>query len=167
MKKIAAIVACTGILSISSLYADTIPNNLYVGGGFNVDGVPSAYTTGVGMELKVGAHLDQILPRLGVEAEYTGSLTDPKNPNNHNINIQTLGGYVTYDIYFRNSPIFVRPRFGVVLPNLGDKINSRDARLSAGADVGINISKSVSAYIGYTNISEVIDNYTVGIEYNF
>jgi hypothetical protein len=168
VKKIISILVICGLAGALSLNAAEESSGLYVGAGLNVEAVPDAYdSSGIGMNLKVGAHIDQVLPKLGVEAEYTRSISEPKNPASKKVEVQTVAAYLTYDICFKNSPMFVRPRLGVMLPNVGDKINSRDFGLSSGADVGVAISRSVSAYFGYTNMGETVNNYTLGVEVYF
>lgn len=168
MKKIISILVICGFAGVLSLSAAEESSGVYVGAGANVEAVPDSYnSSGIGMNLKVGAHIDQVLPKLGLEAEYTRSMSEPKNPASQKIKVQTVAAYLTYDICFKNSPMFVRPRVGVMLPNVGDKINSRDFGLSSGADVGVAISRSVSAYFGYTNMGETINNYTLGVEIYF
>lgn len=170
MKKIlclSIVVACLGVSSLSAVEQSNT-DSLYVGVGIGIEAVPIQYTSsGTGMSLKVGSHLDHLLPKLGAEIEYTKALIEPKSSANKKVDVQTVGAYFTYNINFKNSPVFVRPRLGFMLPNSGDKINSRDFGLSSGADAGLALNKRTNLYLGYTNMGETINNYILGIEYNF
>ncbi len=142
--------------------------SVYVGAGVGLEAVPSGYvSSGTAMSLKVGSKLDSFLPQLSGEIEYTKSLIQPKSSPTNKIDVATLGAYFTYDINFKNSPLFVRPRLGILLPNMGNKINSRDLAISAGSDFGVLLSKRTSAYLGYTNMGETINNYIVAFQYRF
>ena len=143
-------------------------SSLYVGAGLGIEAVPSTYdASGTGLSLKVGTHLDSFLPKLGAEVEYTKSVVAIKRSSREDVNVQTVAAYLTYDITFPRSPMFVRPRIGFMLPNSGDKINSTDFGLSAGADVGVMLNKHVNAYVGYTNMGETVNDYILGLEYKF
>lgn len=168
MKKIISMMIMVGLVGVLSLNAAEKNSGIYIGAGANVEAVPDTYdNSGIGMSFKIGAHVDQILPKLGIEAEYTKSMSEPKNAALTKIKVETLAAYLTYDICFKNSPVFVRPRLGFMQPNMGDKINSRDFGISSGADVGVAISNNISAYFGYTNMGETVNDYTLGIEFYF
>ena len=170
MKKSLALAALLAIGPVSSFGScnDSKGCTLYIGAGAAIEAVPSTYNaSGTGVSLKIGSHLDYILPKLGIEAEYTKSVVAVKQSTSNQITVQTVGAYLTYDITFPRSPIFVRPRFGLVAPNNGDKINSTDLILSAGADAGVALNRHVNTYIGYTNLGETINNYVLGLEYKF
>jgi hypothetical protein len=166
-------VAAAALLVIGSVSAfgycnDSKGCSLYIGAGAAIEAVPSTYdASGTGITLKIGSHLDYILPKLGAEVEYTKSVVAVKQSASNQITVQTVGAYLTYDITFPRSPVFVRPRIGLVAPNNGDKINSTDLILSAGADAGVALNKQVNTYIGYTNLGETINNYVLGLEYKF
>jgi hypothetical protein len=154
-------------LSLSAADQSAV-GSVYVGAGIGIEAVPTQYqSSGTAMSLKVGSKLDYLLPKLGGEIEYTKSIIQPKSSATHKVDVQTVGAYFTYDINFKNSPIFVRPRLGVMLPNSGDKINSRDFGLSSGADLGVSLNKRTNLYLGYTHMGETINNYIAGFEYRF
>ncbi len=166
MKKIIYAILMFSLVGVVN--AAEVRNSIYVGAGANIQAVPDSYNnSGVGMSFKLGAHLDELMPNLGAEVEYTQSMSEPKNAASTKVKVKTLAAYMTYDICFKNSPVFVRPRIGFMQPNLDDKINSRDFGLSAGADVGVAITKSISAYVGYTNMGETLNDYTLGVEFYF
>ena len=144
-------------------------SNVYVGAGLSVEAVPKgADSHGTGLVLKAGTQLPQLLKHLGAEVELTTSLIDPEW-GNKDINVITLAGYMTYDIRFPSSPVFVRPRAGFILPNLGnsDSVNSRDFGISTGLACLIELNEQMNAYVDYTNLGENINNYTAGVELKF
>lgn len=154
-------------LSLSAAQQNDM-GSIYVGAGIGIEAVPTQYdSSGTAMSLKIGTKLDYLLSKLGGEIEYTKSIIEPKSSATNKVDVQTVAAYLTYDINFKNSPIFVRPRLGIMLPNSGDKINSRDVGFSSGADLGVSLNKRTDAYLGYTNMGETINNYIVGIEYRF
>jgi hypothetical protein len=87
--------------------------------------------------------------------------------NDNNIDVLTLGLYTTYTIAIPNSPVSVRPKFGVILPNLSDDLNSRDVALSTGVAGLFNLNEQIDIYAEYVNTSESMNNYMVGVEINF
>ncbi len=170
MKRVLVFTTAFLMASTLSLSAadQTALGSVYVGAGVGIEAVPTQYeSSGIAMSLKVGSKLDYLLPKLGGEIEYTKSLIQVKSSVTNKVDVATLGAYFTYEINFKNSPIFVRPRLGIMLPNTGDKINSTDFGLSSGADLGVSLSKRANAYLGYTNMGETINNYILGIEYRF
>ena len=170
MKKALLLTALMTVGSASAFASceQTSGCSIYVGAGVGIQAVPSTYNAaGTGLSLKIGSHLDYILPKLGVEAEYTKSIVAVKSSATNQITVQTYGAYFTYDITFTNSPVFVRPRLGFMIPNGADKINSTDFGFSSGADLGVKINKQMNTYVGYTNMGETINNYILGLEYKF
>lgn len=164
MKKFVFSVLVAGLLSVGAFAQEK--SGLYVGAGLGLEAVVKDADNGFGLALKGGIKLDQLLKNLGAEVELGKSLSDPKiGPAN--IDVLTLAGYVTYDIKFGNSPISARPKFGVVLPNLGDEIHSRDFALSTGIAGVLKINNDLNAYLDYTNVSEFMNTYTVGVEFSF
>ncbi|MEA3373680.1 MAG: outer membrane beta-barrel protein [Campylobacterota bacterium] len=171
MKKI--VTAVLTLLLTSSLINAEESNELsgfYVGAGLAIHAVPNDWDdNGLGLVLKGGAALPQVLNNLGMEVELTTSLSDPETHNGHDVSILTLAGYMTYNIRFPDSHIFVRPRAGFILPNLGDtkSVNSRNFGISTGIAAVVELNKQMNVYGDYTNLGENINNYTVGVELKF
>ena len=171
MKKIVA--ALSALLLASTLFAAEDKSELsgvYVGVGLAVQAVPDKWDeNGIGLVVKGGVALPQVLENLGAEVEMTTSLSDPEDRNGHDVSILTLAGYMTYDIHIPDSSFFIRPRAGFILPNLGDSksVNSRNFGLSTGIAGVIALNKQLNAYVDYTNLGENINNYTVGLELKF
>ncbi|MEJ2500667.1 MAG: outer membrane beta-barrel protein [Campylobacterales bacterium] len=165
MKKIASV--ATALLLSSSLFAQQQGSNgIYVGVGLGLEAMPKHVDNGMGLALKGGVELDQLLKNFGLEAELSTSLIAPE-VNDNNIDVLTLGLYTTYTIAIPNSPVSVRPKFGVILPNLSDDLNSRDVALSTGVAGLFNLNEQIDIYAEYVNTSESMNNYMVGVEINF
>jgi hypothetical protein len=165
MKKSAVIL--TAALLSSALFAQEQRNGVYLGAGLGLEAMPKHVDNGLGLSVKGGVALDQLLSHLGAEAELTTSLVAPEYSSDKNIDVFTLGVYATYTIDIPNSPVAVRPKFGVILPNLADEINSRDVALSTGVAGLLKLNDQLDAYVEYVNTSEMMNNYMVGVEVNF
>ncbi len=154
-----------------TLYAKEAVSELggfYVGTGVAVEAVPKNQDNGVGLLIKGGKKLDSVMQNLGVEVEMTASLIDPEY-NGKKADILTLATYATYDIALPKVPVTVRPRFGVIAPNLGDNesVHSRNIGFSTGLLAAFRVTPHVSLFIDYTNLGEMINDYAIGAEFNF
>lgn len=165
MKKIISVAAA--LLLSSSLYAQQQGiNGFYVGGGIGIEAMPKDVDNGVGLAVKGGLELDSVLKNLGVEAELSTSLISPEI-NNYKIDITTLGVYGTYTIRVPRSAFKIRPKFGVIFPNLADDINSRDIAISGGLAGMYTLNSQLDLYVEYVNTSEAMNNYMIGLALNF
>ena len=169
MKKSAVILTAAALLS-STLFAQEqsgSANSAYVAAGIGLEAMPKNVDNGFGLSLKGGVELNQVLKNFGVEAELTTSLVAPEYSGGNKIDVFTLGVYTTYTIAIPNSPVSVRPKFGFILPNLADEINSRDVALSTGIAALLKVNEQIDGYIEYVNTSEMMNNYMVGVQVNF
>ncbi|UFS61693.1 porin family protein [Sulfurimonas sp. HSL-3221] len=168
MKKIGSIAAA--LLLTSSLYAQQQGSNgFYVGAGIGLEAMPKHVDDGVGLAIKGGVELDNVLKNLGVEAELSTSLVAPEISNSNNkIDVTTLGVYATYTIDIPGSAFKVRPKFGLILPNLGDELHSRgDLAISGGIAGMYELNNQLDLYVEYVNTSEAMNNYMIGLAVNF
>jgi hypothetical protein len=172
MKKIALFSAA--LMLSSSLYAQQQQQSgVYAAVGLGLEAMPKDqygvdYDNGMGLAVKGGVELDQLLKNFGLEAELSTSLIAPEvNPGGQNIDILTLGAYATYTIDLPNSAFAVRPKFGFILPNLNDDINSYDVAVSGGLAALYSLNSQLDLYAEYVNASEFMNNYMVGVEVNF
>lgn len=149
----------------SALWAQS-SQGLHIGAGVGLEAMPKGFDNGAGLSLRGGTELNQLLEYLGAEAELTTSLISPK-AGGQKINVFTMALYTNYTIVFPESPVSVRPKFGVILPNLGDDIHSRDIALSTGVAALLKVNEQMSAFVEYTNASERMNNYMVGVEVGF
>jgi len=165
MKKV--LFSAAALLLSSSLFAQQGNHGVYMGVGLGLEAMPKHVDNGLGLAVKGGIHLDEVLPHLGAEMELTTSLVAPEYKGGVDINVFTLGFYATYTIALPNTPIAIRPKFGFILPNLSDEINSRDFALSTGIAGVYTINRVFDAYVEYVNTSEAMNNYMVGFNINF
>jgi hypothetical protein len=160
MKKIATLLFLT--LLSTSLLADIKP---YVGGGFGFMATPdvSGAENGLGLTLKAGATgFIEAMPEAGALIELNKSLTGLNDAD-----ILTLAAYASYDIVIPNSNFAIRPKFGVILPNAGDKMNSRDITFSSGIGAKMSLNQQFDVYVDYDVLGEGITNYSIGAEFKF
>lgn len=171
MKKMVALLSAF-IVSTTLLVAkdDMGLSGVYGGVGLAIQAVPDGWDEhGIGLVLKGGMALPRLLDDLGAEVELTTSISDPQYVNGADVSILTLAGYMTYTIEIPGTQFAVRPRAGIILPNLGDSdsVNSRSLGLTTGIAGLITLNEQLDAYVDYTNLGENINNYTVGIELKF
>ena len=154
----------------SSLMATDV--GFYAGGGLAFEAVPDVNNLkmGLGIVMRGGMTLDALLENFAVEAELTKSLLDPKFERtgaDDKINVTTLATYAVYRINVVDD-FYVKPRFGIIFPNLGDDfVNSRDVTFSSGIGGGYSVMENLDVYIDYTVLGEGVTNYGAGVEYHF
>ncbi|MBU0720679.1 porin family protein [bacterium] len=169
MKKI-ILSLCMFALTASGVFAEDNRTS-YLGVGLGIMAVPDYDGTrsGIGLNLKGGVALDEVLQNLGVELELQNSIIDPELGRSRDVDVLSLGVYGTYDIKIPSTDMALRPRFGIILPNLGDEksVNTRNYGFSSGLDVTFRISQEMKVYAGYTNLGENINSYLAGIEFHF
>lgn len=173
MKTIVKTVVALAMLSGVAQAADKVNDQgLYAGAGLGVMATDDHGDAGLGLSLRAGAALDSVLKGLGIQFELNKSLSDPEHNYNNNfrdndIEVLTLGTYATFDIAIPNTKATLRPKIGVILPNLDDNIDSRDVILSSGFGMTYAIDSSVRLYADYTVLGEAISNYSAGLEFKF
>lgn len=161
LKKSLASVLMIGTVAMADI-------SFYAGGGLAYEAVPDVSGTeaGMGVVLRGGINLGDVLKNFAAEAEITKSLIDPEF-GNRDQDILTMAAYAVYNINI-GEKFYVKPRFGVVFPNLGDDVvNSRDVTFSSSIGGGYRIIESMNMYVDYTVLGEGITNYGAGIEYRF
>ena len=166
MKKLTKALLATVLITNAVVAAEV---GFYAGGGIAFEAVPKHHDFGMGIVLRGGMTLDSVLDNFAVEAEFTKSLLDPKYDygfGNEKINVTTLATYAVYRIPITDK-IYVKPRFGLIFPNLGDDTNSRDVTFSSGIGGGFTVMEHLDVYVDYTVIGEGITNYAAGVEYHF
>jgi hypothetical protein len=175
VKKLTKALLATAVLS-SGVMATEV--GFYAGGGLALEAVPKGgdyypgWNMGTGLVLRGGLTLDSVLQNFAVEAELTKSIFDPKvnfkdGSGRDKVNVATLAVYAVYRIPVVDK-LYVKPRFGLILPNLGDDIvNSRDVTFSSGIGAGYTVMDHLDVYIDYTVLGESITNYGAGVEWHF
>lgn len=166
MKKIILVLFVLGLFANSAMAG--MKESIYVGGGLSYMAVPDYGDAGIGLSIKAGIDLDGVLENFGAQIEIQKSIMDPEY-GNIDVNILTLAGYATYNIVIPSTKICVRPRFGFILPNLGDdeSVNSRNYGFSSGLDVTYKIASNLKVYGGFTNLGEAVNTYIIGAEFHF
>ena len=164
MSKLTKVLASATLVTTMAM-ADV---SFYAGGGFAYEAVPDTHGTsaGMGVVLRGGINLDNVLKNFAAEAEMTRSVIDPEF-GNVDQDILTMAAYAVYSIDI-GEKFYVKPRFGLIFPNLGDNVvNSRNVTFSSGIGGGYRIIDSMNMYVDYTILGEGITNYGAGIEYHF
>lgn len=152
-----------GMALLSSL---CMAQEAHVGAGLGILAVPDGADAGIGLTLKGGVALDSVLQGMGLQVELNKSLIDPEyGPFDQDVT--TLGAYTTYEIPLPNSQMALRPRFGVILPNLGDDVDSRDFILSSGFGAIYKVDAKMNLYVDYTVLGDSVNNYSAGLEIKF
>ena len=169
MKTLAKTLLATALISTSAMAAEV---GFYGGGGLAFEAVPDTadLKMGLGVVLRGGMTLDSLLENFAVEVEITKSVIDPKfeRPGSDiKYNVTTLATYAVYRINIVDD-FYVKPRFGVIFPNLGDDmVNSRDITFSSGIGGGYSVMENLDVYVDYTVLGEGVTNYGAGVEYHF
>jgi len=169
MKTFTKTVVASLALSTTLMATDV---GFYAGGGLAFEAVPDQpnLQMGLGIVMRGGMTLDALLENFAVEAELTKSLIDPKYDlpgADDKINVTTLATYAVYRINIVDN-FYVKPRFGVIFPNLGDDfVNSRDITFSSGIGGGYSVMQNLDVYVDYTVLGEGVTNYGAGVEYHF
>ncbi len=140
---------------------------LYGGAGVGIMATNKHGDAGLGLSLRGGVELDSALEGLGIQVELNKSLSDPENAANQDIDVMTLATYATFDIDIPSSNVTLRPKIGVILPNMKDDIDSRDIILSSGFGMTYKIDGNLRLYADYTVLGEAISNYSAGLEIKF
>ena len=183
MKKLIKVLLATVLMTNTVVAAEV---GFYAGGGLAFEAVPKNddnfgdWEMGIAVVLRAGMTLDSVLEGFAAEVEFTKSVLDPKrnfegNLDAEKVNVTTLATYAVYRIPITEK-IYVKPRFGIVFPNLGGEqyegssrgvVNSRDITFSSGIGGGFTVMKQLDVYVDYTVIGESITNYGAGVEYHF
>lgn len=193
MKKLAATLLTTAALTSALMAAEGM--SFYGGGGLAIEAVPDSFdkndnatlSMGTAIVLRGGMNLPMLLEGFGAEVELTKSVINPEyeytytdydysgylpvsstRTEKHDISIMTFAAYAVYTIPLGDK-FYVKPRFGIILPNLGDEksANSRDITFSSGIGGGFKVMEQMNIYVDYTVIGEFVTNYGAGVEYHF
>ncbi len=168
MKKLTTALLTAAFLSSGAMAAEV---GFYAGGGLAFEAVPDDkdLNMGLGVVVRGGMTLDSVLEHFAIEGEVTKSIVDPKyDLPGHDVkfNVNTLAAYAVYRIPVADK-FYVKPRFGIIVPNLGDDINSRDVTFSSGIGAGYTVMEHLDVYVDYTVLGEFVTNYGAGVEYHF
>ena len=141
---------------------------LYLGAGASIMAINDKKgDPGLGMSIRGGLALDNVLKGFGAQFEINNSLIDPETRNNVDINVITMALYTTYDISIPNSSVILRPKIGAILPNIKDDIDSRNLILSSGFGMTYGLRSDLRLYADYTVLGSGVSNYSAGLEVKF
>ncbi len=160
MKRI-TLLAMSMVLS-TALNADI---KSYIGAGLGFMATPdtSGAENGMGMTLQGGVRgFITDMPETGARFELNKSLMGLNNGD-----ALTFATYITYDINIPNSQLAIRPKFGLIIPNASDDVNSRDMTFSSGISGIFSLNEQIDLYVDYTVLGEFITNYSIGAEFKF
>ena len=160
MKKVLGLVL--SLFMATALSADV---KAYIGGGFGFMATPdvSGAENGVGLTLKAGAKgFVDAMPGMGALIELNKSLSGLNDGD-----VLTFAAYASYDIEIPNSIFAIRPKFGLILPNSGDEVNSRDLTFSSGIGATMSLNDQIDLYVDYAVLGEAVTNYSLGVEFTF
>lgn len=147
--------------------AASTDQGLYAGAGFGMMQTIKEGDAGLGLSLRAGKGLDSVLKGLGIQFELNRSFADPETRSGRDIDVTTFATYATFDIDIPRSKVTLRPKIGLILPNLRDDINSRNLGFSSGFGMTYTLEQNVRLYVDYTVLAELVNNYTVGFEVKF
>jgi len=139
----------------------------YVGAGAGILAGSKDVDAGLGLSVRGGISLPSTIKGMGVQVELNKSVIDPKFKSFAKYDVTTLAAYTTYDIAINDSGFSLRPKIGVILPNLGDDIDSRDLILSSGFGATYKVQNNMHLYADYTVLGSAISNYSAGVEFSF
>jgi len=166
MKK--TLLALTLLASASFAQDGASTTGVYLGAGAGIMTINDKKgDSGLGMSLRGGLALDDVLKGFGVQVEINNSLIDPETRNNVDIEVMTTALYTTYDISIPNSAVTLRPKIGAILPNMKDDIDSRDLILSSGFGMTYGLRSDLRLYADYTVLGSGVNHYSAGLEVKF
>ena len=182
MKNLVKALVMTATIGASLMASEGL--EFYAGGGLAIEAVPNqdGLSMGTALVLRGGMNLNQVLEGFAVEAELSKSVIHPEysfvGSGSKKINVLTMAGYAVYRIKIMDN-LYVKPRFGLILPNLGDNnkdvygggdngwVNSRDITFSSGIGAGYTVMEHLDVYVDYTVMGESVTNYGAGVEWHF
>ncbi len=170
MKKI-ILSACVALLS-TSLNAGSV----YVDMGMSVLDTDYTNNTGFGPIGRLGYLLGDKDNSFGLEAELNPLMVDMDNdnlnsssgygPSNRDIAL-TVGTYIVYSYKIADTKFYLRPRAGVVWPNLGDNIYKDSSSFAYGLSILYNFRNNFSGYVSYGSFGSGVNGGSIGISVNF
>ena len=183
MRNLLKAVVMTVTVGTSLMASEAI--EFYAGGGLAIEAVPNqdGLSMGTGIVLRGGMNFNEVLEGFGAEVELSKSLIHPEysyvGGGTKKINVFTMAAYAVYRIKIVDE-FYVKPRFGLILPNLGDSnddiakgwgnegwVNSRDVTFSSGIGAGYTVMEHLDVYLDYTVMGENVTNYGAGVEWHF
>ena len=107
---------------------------------------------------------------LGLEIEANPMSVKTQNTGNGHNNRDmaiTLGTYLVYSFQIPDTPIRLRPRIGLVFPNLGENLYKDNNSVAFGMSGLYDINKMFSVFISYGNFGSSANQYSTGLSVRF
>jgi len=168
--KIKILVLATSLVLFST---NLSAQSVYVDIGMSVLDTDSTSSTGFGPLGRVGYLFNDKDNSFGIEAEANGLMVDRYNiDTNHNGPSDrdiafTLGTYLVYSYALPSTKFTLRPRAGVVFPNIGDNIYKDKSSFAYGMSLLYDFRKEFSAYLSYGSFGSGVKGASLGISVNF
>ncbi|PHR54179.1 MAG: hypothetical protein COA44_14120 [Arcobacter sp.] len=167
MKKIKIVIVSGLLLCATSVYAQS----MYADLGIGVLDTNKIDNQGVGPMARFGYLFSDPSNSLGIEVEANPMTvkTEDNNGNNHNDRDMAivLGTYLVYSYQVGDSQFSLRPRIGVVFPNLGDNLYKDSGSFAYGLSALYKFNDDLSGYISYGSFGSSVNHVSVGISIGF
>lgn len=167
------------ILVISlSISISIAKDNTYGSIGISVVDTDEFDSTGVGPLFKFGYLLGDKKNTLGIEIEANPMFADMNNDNNTSGSFRnsgsgmngdfamTLGTSIIYNFEIPRSNFTIRPRVGVIFPNIGEDIYKDSTSFSYGASVLYDFG-GIDGYLSYDSFGSSASRYSLGVAFGF
>ena len=180
------ILGIASIIFTSSVYA----GSNYGSAGLSVVNTDDIDGSGIGLLLKAGHLFGESKNAFGVEVEVNPMRVDKEENNNYgtyyngygygyrgNYNNSssgmggsdfsvTIGTSLIYNYKISNTGFTIRPKIGVLFPNIGEDIYKDSTTFSYGASAIYNFA-GVDAYISYDSFGSGANRYSLGLTFKF
>jgi len=167
MNKIKSIIILTLLLCTTSIYAQ----NMYADLGIGVLDTNKIENLGVGPMARLGYLFSKPSNSLGLEVEANPMVVKTKaNSDNYHNNRDmalVLGSYLVYNYQLGDSKFLLRPRIGVVFPNLGDNLYKNGTSFAYGISTMYKLNDDLSGYISYGSFGDSVHHVSMGISIGF
>lgn len=127
---------------------------------------------GVGPVFRLGYLFSGVSNSFGIEVEANPMRVDMKDDDNSYYHSErdmglTLASYLVYNFEIPDTKFTVRPKAGIVFPNLGDNVYKDSSGFGYGLNVIYNFKEELGLYIGYGSFGSSANQYSAGLEVLF
>lgn len=127
---------------------------------------------GAGPVFRLGYLFSDVSNSFGIEAEANPMRVDIKDDGNRYYHSDRdmgliLASYLVYNFEMPNTQFTVRPKAGIVFPNLGDNVYQDSSNFGYGLNVIYNFKDDLSFFVGYGSFGHSVNQYSAGLEVFF
>ena len=127
---------------------------------------------GIGPVFRMGYLFRDLSNSFGIEIEANPMRADLKDEDNNYYHSDrdmglTLASYIVYNFEIPETEFTIRPKAGIVFPNLGDNVYHDSSSLGYGLNVIYNFKEDLGLYVGYGSFGTSVHQYSAGIEVLF